>query len=548
MSSRTANSIELACVAGLTVAFLAQAVFSARQKSITKDEYVYLAAAVAETQFADYGLLPQQPPFSKIVSGLSLRPLDLEVKEYAGAGRGAKYVYAHKLLRQNQDKLYDITLAARLPHILLGAFLGIGIWYVTRRIFGPIAGMGALVLYSTDPSVLAHTRLLHTDADPSALGFLAIAGLVFALGSKPSWRLPLVTAVFLTLALLAKYSSLLLLLAFPAIAALGLAASHRTGKQSGHAWGGHSRSHIWHNFLRVGVCLAILAPLIAVVAYRGQIAWYFKGLGMVLEHSRSGHLAYLMGEWSTQGWWYYFPVALAVKSPVPLLLLAVAGIAYIALRFPGREGAHGMMFIVAFSIWLAGAMASSVNIGIRHILPAYVFLFVFAGAGVQALAKNRIGRIALGGLLAWTAVSAVRTYPDYIAYFNELAGGPSGGARYLVASNLDWGQEIISLKRYMDEKGIPEIAIHTIGAPIPSIYGIKTVRISDATPSPDTPVYLAMGATYVSRLRDRDPADREEMRSFLSDSEELITLGHSLTVYRVTRPFPDALKRGAERR
>jgi 4-amino-4-deoxy-L-arabinose transferase-like glycosyltransferase len=481
------------------------------------------------------------------VSGLSLLPLDLDTWEPAGAGRkAAKYAYAHRLLRENRDRIDDITFAVRLPHILLGALLGIGIWYVTRRLFGPVAAIGALVLYSTDPNVLAHARLLHTDADPSALGFLAVACLVFAMSRRSSWRYPIMAGTFLTLALLAKYSSLLLLIVFPVLAVFGPVAVSRLGARDRGAGNGFSRDNARCSLLRVGLCLAILVPLLMLVFYRGQIAWYFRGLGMVLEHNKSGHLAYLMGEWSTRGWWYYFPIAMAVKTPVPLLLLAIAGIAYIARRLPGAQGIQGTMFVIAFGIWLAGAIASSVNIGIRHILPAYVFLFVFAGATVRSWAGNRAGRIALGGLLVWAVVSAVRTYPDYIAYFNEPAGGPAGGARYLVASNLDWGQELISLKRYMDEEGIQEIAIHTIGAPVPDIYGIKKVRIEDTAPAPDKPVYFAMGATYASRLLHIDPAAREETASFLSDSEEMTTLGHSLTVYRVTRPFPGILKQIAD--
>jgi hypothetical protein len=547
MTPRILRSIELTCVAALTVAFLTQAIFSARQKSITKDEYVYLAAAVAETEFGNYGLLPQQPPFSKMVSGLSLLPLDLDTWEPAGAGRGAaKYAYAHRLLRENRDRIRDITFAARLPHILLGAFLGIGIWYVTRRLFGPVAAIGALVLYSTDPNVLAHARLLHTDADPSALGFLAVACLVFALSRRSSWRYPTMAGTFLALALLAKYSSLLLLGVFAALAVFSLLTAPRAVEPGGGPGDMPSRRDAWRTMLRTGLCLTILVPLLALLFYRGQAGWYFRGLGMVIEHSRGGHLAYLMGEWSTGGWWYYFPVAIAVKTPFPLLGLAVAGIVLIARRLRGTQAIQGMMFVIAFGIWLAGAMASSVNIGIRHILPAYVLLFVFAGAAVRSCAGNRAGRIALGGLLVWTTISAVRTYPDYIAYFNEPAGGPAGGARYLVASNLDWGQELISLKRYMDEQGIQEVAIHTIGAPVPDIYGIRKVRIEDTAPSPDKPVHFAMGATYASRLLDIDPNRRKEVALFLSDSEEAATLGHSLTVYRVTRPFPEILKQIAD--
>jgi hypothetical protein len=403
--------------------------------------------------------------------------------------------------------------------------------------------------------VLAHARLLHTDSDAAAFVFLAVACLVLAPRAKISWKGPIATAIFLGLALLAKFSSLALVVIFPALAAFWFLALSRvrpnTGDDVQARFGdgireGGDCGDFRRKLIRVGLAVLVVVPLLTLILYRGHVVWYFKGLSMVLEHSGRGHPAYLLGEWSNDGWWYYFPVALAVKTPIPLLVLAVAGIVCMVRTLCEPRSIVGMMFVIVFGLWLAGAMSSSVNLGLRHILPAYVLLFVFAGCAVHSWSGKRAGQVIVICLLIWTAVSSYRTFPDYIAYFNEFAGGPDGGSRYLVGSNLDWGQEFISLERYMEDEGIPEIAIYTMGAPVVDVYGIKRLRLKDARPTPQDPVYFAMGATFRARLAGEEHPEREQIESFLSDSEEVTTLGYSLTVYRVRRPFPEALMRRTE--
>jgi hypothetical protein len=542
---RLRNLFEAVVVIALAVLFAVQGDLSARLKSLTKDEHTYVAAAAAIAELDDYSLCPEHPPYSMLASGLFMKPLKLEVEPVPDLNAPrAKFVYAHRFLRSNENRIYDLIHMARLPHILLGALLGLAVWYVVRRMFGKWAGLAALFLYSTDPNMLAHARLVHTDAGAAAFVFLAVACFIPALTEETSWRRPLCAALFFALAVLTKFSALALVVIFPALAAFWLLFElRRRWAASEGAERARIAGEARTKLLRVGASLLVLVPLLALILYRGQVQWYWRGLGMVLEHNRSGHWAYLLGEWSTHGWWYYFPIALAVKTPLPLSGLALAGLGFIFLGLKGARRNKAVMFAIAFALWLAGAMSSSLNIGIRHILPAYVFLFVFAGAAVAWLSANRPARVVLIGLMLWQGVSAYRTFPDYIAYFNEAAGGPAGGARYLVASNLDWGQELISLARYMEEKKIGGIVIYTIGAPLPGLYGIREIPMAAARPTEENPVYFAMGATFrASILREKEP-DRDKIEAFLRDAEKVVTLGHSLTVYRVKKPFPKPLVR-----
>jgi hypothetical protein len=158
---------------------------------------------------------------------------------------------------------------------------------------------------------------------------------------------------------------------------------------------------------------------------------FFKGLALVLTHAGRGHESYLLGNWSNEGWWYYFPVAFLLKTPVALLGL-------LALR--RRNTA-----LIGAAVYFAMAMASHANLGVRHLLPVYALLAVGCGTRWRWLA---------GGLAGWLIVVAVWAHPLYIQYFNELAGGAANGQRYLLDSNFDWGQDAIRLKQFLGSRHV----------------------------------------------------------------------------------------------
>jgi hypothetical protein len=171
---------------------------------------------------------------------------------------------------------------------------------------------------------------------------------------------------------------------------------------------------------------------------------YVEGLLDKWRHGREGHFAYLFGERSASGFPHYFLVALAVKLPLAVLAAAAAGAASLA-RGRGGGDRRGFAAAVALpAIWILAAMSllHRVDIGVRHVLPAYPALLALAGLGWARLAEgSRAARGAAAALAAWAVVASATIAPDHLAYFNELAGGPDGGDRILIDSNLDWGQD-----------------------------------------------------------------------------------------------------------
>src|SRR5882762_1107144 len=146
-------------------------------------------------------------------------------------------------------------------------------------------------------------------------------------------------------------------------------------------------------------------------------------------HNHYGHATSLLGQQSDLGWWYYFPVAFALKTTVPFLVVSVAALGWsVWSLIKKREGKRDFRFlfiVVPVAIYLAISLTSHINIGIRHFLPVYPFLFIAGGALLARLldARRKIGVVVLVVLFGWMGFEAVRTFPDYTPYMNQLASG-----------------------------------------------------------------------------------------------------------------------------
>jgi tetratricopeptide (TPR) repeat protein len=115
------------------------------------------------------------------------------------------------------------------------------------------------------------------------------------------------------------------------------------------------------------------------------------------------------------------------------------------------------------------------NIGVRHILVVYVFVYVLIGGAAWTLiGKSRKWAYAVGVLLLVHVASSLLAFPNYIAYGNELWGGPSQTHKYLTDSNSDWGQQLKSVKQYLDQRAVKEcwFLYFAEGVAEPSYYGI----------------------------------------------------------------------------
>jgi hypothetical protein len=258
---------------------------------------------------------------------------------------------------------------------------------------------------------------------------------------------------------------------------------------------------------------------------------------------------FLAGHYSTSGWWYYFPVAFLIKTPVGFLTLIVFGVAT-CLRRRRELGRLNVTFLFAsVALYLVTAMNSPFQVGIRHILPVYPFLLVITAAGVQMLVRTRVGRMAVvAPVAAWVAM-LVTVYPHTLTFFNLLVGGPRYGSEYLADSNIDWGQGLKALKSWMTRHDVPRVDLAYFGSADPKYYGITYAQLPAATPGfrlPDAPArwrpptlpgYVAISATVLTGVYLDD-----QWRLFYSGLRHrtpTAVISNSIFVYRLDR-WPDA--------
>jgi hypothetical protein len=268
---------------------------------------------------------------------------------------------------------------------------------------------------------------------------------------------------------------------------------------------------------------------------------YVWGFLHFLEHAES-RPAFLLGERSEQGWWYYFPATIAMKTPLPLLALGLLSLLVIG---SGRVGWRLRLFLLLPpAVFLGLTMTRSINIGHRHVLPVYPFLFVAAGSVAWLATAGgtvRLRRLWTGvtvAALAWAAVGTFRVHPHALAYFNELAGGPANGYRRLVDSNLDWGQDLPGLAAYQRREGIPKLKLAYFGTADPGYYGVVCDRLPGYQPPPPSTLVrevrpgdvVAVSATLLQGLY-VEPAV-EELMARLRAEPPIATIGHSILVFR----------------
>jgi hypothetical protein len=252
---------------------------------------------------------------------------------------------------------------------------------------------------------------------------------------------------------------------------------------------------------------------------------------------------FLFGDNSPDGWWYYFPLALAVKTPLPFFALVVWALATLRPRRSVRgapagpsAGGDGLrsfeiaLLVVPALFWLGACMMLTINIGIRYLLPMFPFLAILVGALGPVVAGRPRSTALAAALLAWQAFGTVRAYPHVHAYFNELAGGPAGGWRYLNNSSIDWGQDLPALARYLEEHQIRSPYFDYFGGIDPAAWGIPHRRL----PDPGAPLDPAARVLVVSQSRLTARGPHEPLYRHLRTRPPLARLGGTLFVYPVS--------------
>jgi hypothetical protein len=535
---RRASVILVALLLAVTGVIMVSAML---RTSTTFDEIVMVAGGARGYETGDWSLVPEHPPLVQYLYGLPVHlagveyPDESEISNELRGNMAYRYIYARGLYWQVGNDPERIAFLSRLPAVLcaLGLILLMFLW--ARAIAGAAAGWGAAVLTASLPDLLAHGGIAYNDV-PLALAFV---GSLWALDSairRPSIRRGVVAGLCVALALGVKNSAIAL---GPIVLILLV-------------WEAARRRHDlqWRRLVLPAAGATLLSVYAGLVAiYRGDVLLteYRYALWFVVNQvTRTTAPSYLLGEISTSGFWYYFPVAFLFKTSAGLHLLGIVALAGLALqvrRSPRRLADTRLRApLIGLLIFGGLLLPSSLNIGFRHALPLLPLIVLLTCAGVVHAwpLLSRTLRVAVVAAFIWPVVHVASFYPFFISYMSEYGPGQDRAHAVLADSSLDWGQGLLELRRFMREHDIPSVYLSYFGSALPGGYGITHVPMSSyfalpaaGRPDDGPPRWAAISATNLTGTYFR----RDPFRAFRESTPAHI-VGRSIFIYPMTGEAP----------
>lgn len=488
------NFITLAAIL-LVVTGVARIVATYPVFNQTSDEPFHIACGMEWLSHGKYEYEHQHPPLARVATAIGPYLAGLRY-----TGQKTMDEEGNQILYTGGHYFRNLALARMgvLPFFILACVL---LWSWSKRLFGNTAALASILLFTTLPPILAHSGLATTDMAASAFMFGSVYAFTLWL-ERPGWKESAVFGLSVALAMLSKFSTLLFLPACLLVTLVLYWLSARAQKKDA----GPPQKTWWPCATRRMVSLALAAAVVFLVIWAGYRfsfgpmnpkpyrpfetvdKWLggvslpapelFDGIAEVEWHNARGHASWLLGEFRVHGWWYFFLVVFAIKTPLAFILLCIAGYDACIAQTSWKR--------FAWQAWVPGACApailavcipSGINLGVRHILVIYPMLAMVAGFGVarlfQAGAKKRLTVLVVVGLLAWQVLSSAWIHPDYLAYFNELVR--SEPERILSDSDLDWGQDLQRLSDKLKKLGVKEVSLACFGTIDFSQHGFPRV-------------------------------------------------------------------------
>jgi 4-amino-4-deoxy-L-arabinose transferase-like glycosyltransferase len=527
--------------------------------SQTTDEPAHVAAGMEWLQRGTYTLEPLHPPLARIAVALGPYLSGLRL-----TGEGHIWVEGNEILLARGQYLHNLALARSgvLPFFLLATFM---VWYWSRAKYGNWPSIVSALLFTTSPVVLAHAGLATTDTAITATFSAALLALVSLL-ERASYLRSMIFGIAVGVALLSKFSFLVFLPAagLALLTCRCLLRKNDTGKHAGAesfrwsrglalaallsfvvVWGGYrfSISSITDQSARPHPTIDRFAGSSGAVhsfAYSlAESRWVpapglFRGIAQLRQKNAVGARAYLFGDVRQTGWWYFFLVALAVKTTIPFLVLIGVGIVSLTrTAWLQRDWLAAAPVAAALALLLV-CMSSQINIGVRHILPIYPLFAISGGVGARSLwnsVKVRYaGPVVVMVLLSWHLVSSVRAHPDYLAYFNEFAG--QHPEKILVDSDLDWGQDLLRLSAVLQKKHIDRVSIAYAGSPDLDLHQFSIPTFRELRPYQPTTGWIAISLLRLKAGGFGLPSDGF---FWLEAYQPVCLVGRSILLYDVSR-------------
>ncbi len=607
-------------IAAIMLIFMTRlAFFSMLDDSAIMDEVAHLPAGYSYITQQDMRLNPEHPPlikdlaggmvwlYSKIIGTQINFPAQIKAWQTDINGQwkfGFDFMY-------NEGNNADLMLLlGRIPTLLILLLLGIYIFKWTRELFGAGAALLSLFLYSFSPTFLAHGRFVTTDVAAAAAIFIASYYFIKWL-KNPSAKNLIIAGLVFGAAQLAKFSVFLLIPLFFFVAAIWILVKWRQAKPELVFW-----KNVWKYLSGLILLMAVgyifivwpvyifhtinypierqqrdtqfilssfgLRPIANLIYFLAglpvfrALAQYGLGLAMVLQRAAGGNTTYFLGEVSAAGSRLYFPLMYLIKEALAFhiltlipLILAVVGFfkqkifKRLNFRLFWTEHIAELLMLGFIVLYWLTSIRSPLNIGVRHILPTFPFLFALMAGQIalwlkikpsedisglshalnhffKKLSSAAVKYFFVGILISWQAVSVISIYPSFLAYFNELTGGPAHGYKYVTDSNLDWGQDLKRLAQWTEKNNIDKIYVDYFGGATSEYYLNGKFASWWGTRSPQDlnakGGYLAVSATFLQGGRGK-PApgykDQTGYYNWLNNFQPITTIGYSIFIYYI---------------
>jgi 4-amino-4-deoxy-L-arabinose transferase-like glycosyltransferase len=464
-----------AAVAAVLIAFgMIRMAATFRVFSATVDEATHVGAGLELLEYHRYRFQRENPPLPRLV--LSAAP-------WAGGmrydPRGDLSAQLHSIFYGHGE--YKANLArARAGNLVFFAIAAVALFYAARDALGDEGALLALFLFTMQPIVLGYSALATHDG--AGVAGVAVALVAFARWlRRPRLQSALLFGAAYGFSILCKFSCI----AFVALACAGMAIVRllhdgNLRRQAPRAAAtllpaaAVTLFTIWAGYAFTVRTVGELVPLsdafgpqvhrlLAHLDHRTPLPApdFFAGVAGLLRIDQGGFQTFLCGKVTTSGWWWYFPFAIVMKSTIATLLLVLVGSWFVArdrkLRWACAEWSVAALCVVAV------AMPSTLDLGIRYILPFYVAISVVAAAAALAMFRaSRVSAAVAIALLAGHLAASFAAHPDYFPYFNAFGGrDPS---LYLIDSNLDWGQDILRLRSVVRREHIESLSLSLMGS------------------------------------------------------------------------------------
>jgi hypothetical protein len=515
-------------VAVLLLVIFLQMFLMARDNSANYDEAFHIYSGYLQWK---HGYVTLNPPLiTRLITlpllGMNLPEPPIPKLSYEPLGFRA----GRQLVFQNDAE--KILFRVRMADSVFTLLLAILVFAAAREMFGLGAGFLALGLIAFDPNLIGHSAVATLDSGNAFFMFAAVYAFYRYVKSPNVWRL-MGTSLLVGLALTAKHSAILLLPTMFLLAAIEVVWPKKLAPDTPaipfarHAGrlavalgiiGAVSITMLWASYgFRYAQADAVpFIPTMAAQIQRVPSAWNARVLTEIdkyhllpapytyafayILYQATMFTSYMWGIVRHHAVWFYFPVSMLIKSSLTFLILLAIGVwAVVARKL--RLSREVLYMVIPAAVFLASSMTGGMNIGIRHILPVYVFLTIPIAGATWVLAERNRRWLYIGVvLLVFQAVSVLHAFPAYVSYCNEAFGGPANTYKYVSDSSAEFGQQLKSVKRYLDARGVKNcwfayfnevpVGMASYGIPCTPLY-TGEVRSPDTPPAIDGTVLIS---------------------------------------------------------